>query len=52
MARMQQIESILNFGTPEARINLMVENHVEVIADNLDLIRSEGFRVLKLKEPL
>jgi hypothetical protein len=30
----------------------MVENHVKVIADNLDLARSEGLRVSKLKEPL
>jgi hypothetical protein len=30
----------------------MVENHVEVVADNLDLVRSEGLRVPKLKEPL
>ena len=49
---MQQIENILNFGTPKARVNLMVENHVEVIADNLDLARSEGLRVPKFKEPL
>jgi hypothetical protein len=49
---MQLIESILNFGTTEARINLMVENHVEVVANNLDLVRSEGLRVPKLKEPL
>jgi hypothetical protein len=49
---MQLIESILNFGTTKARVNLMVENHVEVIADDLDLIRSEGLRVSKLKESL
>ena len=52
MARMQLIENILNFGTPKARVNLMVENHVEVIADDLDLARSEGLRVPKFKEPL
>ena len=52
MARMQSIEGILNFGTAEARVNLKVENHVEVIANSLNLLRSERFRVPKLKESL
>jgi hypothetical protein len=49
---MQLIESILNFGTTKARVNLMVENHVEMVANSLDLLRSERFRVSKLKESL
>jgi hypothetical protein len=30
----------------------MVENHVEVVADDLDLLRGKRLRVPKLKEPL
>ncbi len=52
MARMQLIENILNPRTPKARVNLMVENHVEVVANSLNLLRSEGFGIPKLKEPL
>ena len=43
---------MLNFGATKARINLLVENHIEMVANSLDLLRGERFRVPKLKESL